>query len=674
VKNNRRIIALTVAILLTGDKGLLLAQDPAANPDNQAKPAAESQANTSGIQAALPVENQPLPEVPPESANDPMGAAGDPMGAPGGPMGAAIDDPAIAPQDNMPPPDPALAAQETLPVESVNDSAPALSTEEAMDGVKISKERISLDLKGIDLNEFFRILALKMEMTIVPTRNVGGRINIFLNNLTFEDALDVILISQDLACDYKGNIINIMTSAEYEKLYGKRYNEKRKFASLKLSYAKPATVFNALSQIKSDIGKVIVDEATGTILMIDIPEKITLMEDTAKELDRPNQTEIFDIKYAKASEMKTHLAGVITQGPGEVFVDERSSKAVITDLPDKMKKIRRMVKAFDAETKQVYIEAEVLQITLKKEYQREMNWEKVFKQKWLEGLDLKGTFNVNPSFTPSPALTTSNFQITMGTLATDRNTETYKFLETFGDTKIISSPRLAVVNNQEAKILVGSREAYVTTSQSQAETTTVTSEAIEFIDVGTKLTLVPTINEDGFITMKIKPEVSSVRETLTTTLGSKVPIVETSEAETMVKIKDGNTIIIAGLIKQDKRKDTTGWPFLEKIPILGTFFGSRADLNKKTEVVIFITPHIIRGDTMLAGTEPQHVIPADIAPKDVKEDIIERLVDKEIEKESAGERDRVLLENNPAKSLFSVTPADKSAVSLQGKIKGLKEY
>jgi hypothetical protein len=77
---------------------------------------------------------------------------------------------------------------------------------------------------------------------------------------------------------------------------------------------------------------------------------------------------------------------------------------------------------------------------------------------------------------------------------------------------------------------------------------------------------------------------------------------------------------------------------------------------------------------MLAGTEPQHVIPADIAPKDVKEDIIERLVDKEIEKESAGERSRVLLENNPAKSLFSVTPADKSAVSLQGKIKGLKEY
>ena len=80
--------------------------------------------------------------------------------------------------------------------------------------------RISLDLKGIDIIELLRILSLKMGMNIAPSKNVAGRINIYLNNLTFQDALDVILISQDLACDRQENAINVMTAEEYEKFYG----------------------------------------------------------------------------------------------------------------------------------------------------------------------------------------------------------------------------------------------------------------------------------------------------------------------------------------------------------------------------------------------------------------------------------------------------------------------
>jgi type II secretory pathway component GspD/PulD (secretin) len=609
---------------------------------------------------------QNLPQQPPDGVGNVLPQGAQPMqGMPGYVPGQPTADPNQNPAQPQPSP-----TENSSPVASATDSGPALSQEEALHGVKISEERISLDLKGIDINDLFRILSLKMGVTIVPSKSVTGRINIFLNNLTFDDVLDVILISQDLASDRKGNIINIMTSAEYERLYGDKYNEKRKFSAFKLKYAKPSTVFNALSQLKSAIGKVIVDEASGTIMLIDVPDKISLMEKTAKDLDGMPQTEIFDIKYAKASDLKTQISAAVTQGSGEVFVDERSGKVVVTDLPDKMKKIKRMLKAFDAETKEVYIEAEVLQVTLKKEYQRQINWEKLFRDQWMQGLDFKGTFPVNPSFTPSPGLSTTNLTITMGTVTSDKHTETYKFLETLGDVKIISSPRLLVVHGQEAKIMVGSREAYVTTSQSQAQTTTVTSESVQFIDVGTKLNLTPLINEDGFITMKIKPEISSVRETLTTTLGSKIPIVETSEAETMVKVKDSNTIMIAGLIKQERRKDTTGWPFLQSIPIIGAFFGSRAELNKRTEVVILITPHIMRGDRMLAGTEPEKVISADIVPEQTQKDILSRFVDKEIEKATASERQKIGAEKQ------SVAPSDeeKPEINVEGKIKGLEKY
>ena len=510
------------------------------------------------------------------------------------------------------------------------DTTP-LSDEEIDKVLTIDEEKISLDLKGIDVTELFRILSLKMDITIVPTKSVSGRVNIFLNNLTLDDALDVILVSQDLACEKKENIINIMTATEYERLYGEKYNEKRKFKTLKLTYAKPSAVFTALGQIKSSIGKIIVDEASGTIFLIDIPEKLELMEKTVKDMDRLPQTEVFDIQYAKTEDLKTHLSTTITTGPGEVFADERSSKVVVTDLSNKMKKIRRIVKAFDEESRQVFIEAEILQITLKDEFVRGIDWQKIFSTSTWDDLTLTGKFPLASSFTPSPLMTADYLRATMGTLANDKYTATLNLLQTYGDTKILSRPRIAVLNNAEAKIMVGSREAYITQSQSQAESTTVTAETVEFIDVGVKINVVPTINKDGFVTMKIKPEVSSVSSTLTTALGSQVPIVETSEAETVVKVKDGEMIMIAGLIKHDKREDQSGIPLLSRLPILKLFFGTRAKLAKRTELIIFIKPRIISGAEVIAGAEPGRLIPADMMPKDMRGTIVSDSISKKIE-------------------------------------------
>ena len=120
---------------------------------------------------------------------------------------------------------------------------------------------------------------------------------------------------------------------------------------------------------------------------------------------------------------------------------------------------------------------------------------------------------------------------------------------------------------------------------------------MHFIDVGLKLVVVPTIGADGFITMKIKPEVSSVKDTLTTEAGSVIPIVQTSQSETVVKVKDGRTLIIAGLFKQEDTSDNNGLPKLSRIPVLGFLFGNKTKESKRTELVIFITPTIITGAT-----------------------------------------------------------------------------
>lgn len=567
----------------------------------------------------------------------------------------AVNNPEI-PVENIVPP----------AVTSIPENAPALGAEEAANGVKLEKEKISLDLKGVDLVELFRILSQKMGITIVPTKSVTGRANVYLNNLTFNDALDVILVSQDLASERKGDIINIMTSAEYERLYGKKFNEKRKFTSVKLRYAKPATVFNVISQIKSDIGKIIVDESTGTILVIDIPEKTKLIEDTISSLDKPPDTQIFDIRYAKPADLKSQLSTAITSGTGELLVDERSNKLVISDLPEKMKKIKRLVKALDEPAQQVFIEAEIVQITLRKEYLRGgINWEKVFSRA-IDGLDFKGTFPLAGTFTPSPLITAANLTMSVGSLTSDKYTATMQFLETFGDIKVLSRPRITVLNNQEAKVMVGSREAYVSQSQSQSDVTTITSENIQFIDVGVKLNVVPQINKEGFITMKIKPEVSSVRETLTTALKSTVPIVETSEAETTVKIKDGTMILIAGLMKEEKRNATTGLPVLAKIPIIGALFGSRESQNKKTELIIFLTPHITTGEAAVQDSEPEKLIPEDIMPEDMKEDF-RRKKELELKKSQAKPAAFTLAQDKTLKGMKEMKEIEKPKALSQAK-------
>jgi len=111
----------------------------------------------------------------------------------------------------------------------------------------------------------------------------------------------------------------------------------------------------------------------------------------------------------------------------------------------------------------------------------------------------------------------------------------------------------------------------------------------------------PTINQEGFVTMKIKPEVSSVTRTLTTASGNQIPIVQTSTAETTIMVKDGVTIIIAGLIEDQSLNTTKKVPILGDIPILGAAFRSKEEEVIKSELVIFLTPTIISGKESVAG-------------------------------------------------------------------------
>ncbi len=472
--------------------------------------------------------------------------------------------------------------------------------------------KISLDLKGLDIVELFKILSLKMDVNIVPTKEVTGRVNVFLNNVTYEDALDIILISNGLAAVKRANIITVMTTEKYAQLFGKKYEEPRKVRTIKLMHAAPKDVFAALTQLKTDIGKVIVDESSATVILVDIPEALDLMERATKSLDMTKETEVFSLKYAKAEEIKEQLAGVLTTGSSMVELDARTNKIAVTDLPDKMKKIKKLITEFDDATKQVLIEAQIVQIALSDETQYGVNWEKLFK------LAAFGKFAPDfVSYFPTSALS-SYGKMSVGTMDANNFNIVIQALNTFTKTNILSRPRIAVTNNQEASILIGSKEVYFSQTQSQSSVTTTTAESVNYVDVGVKLNVTPTITDDGFVVMKIRPEVSTVREFATSPLGSRVPVVETSQAETTVKVKDGAMILIAGLMKEQVSEDRKKVPFIGNLPFLRWLFSNFDNTKTKTELAIFLTPQIITGDIERLDVEKEQIKSRGVLTKKIK--------------------------------------------------------
>ena len=473
--------------------------------------------------------------------------------------------------------------------------------------------KISLDLKGIDIVELLKILSMKMGVNIVPTKEVTGRANVYLNNVTYEDALDIILINNGLAAVHgNNNIITVMTTERYTQLYGKKYEEPRQVRTIKLTHAAPKDVLAALTQLKTDIGKVIVDEPSATVIIVDIPEALELMERTTRILDSPKDTEIFSLKYAKAEDIKEQLGNVLTSGSSNVELDARTNKIAISDLPDKMKQIKKLIAEFDDATKQVSIEAQIVQVSLTDETQYGINWDKLFKLGAFGGLS--PTFS---SFYPTGTLASYN-KFSVGTLATNNFDIVIQALNSLTKANILSRPRITVTNNQEASILIGSKEVYFSQTQSQSQVTTTTAESVNYVDVGVKLNVTPTISADGYIVMKIRPEVSTVREYATSPLGSKVPVVETSQAETTVKIKDGSMIMIAGLMKDQANEARKRMPFLGKLPGLRWLFGNFDNTRTKTELAVFLTPHIITGDSTPVDAEKEQVKVKGVVTKKIK--------------------------------------------------------
>ncbi len=493
------------------------------------------------------------------------------------------------------------------------------------------KGRISLDLRNIDVSEALKFIANKAEINIISTKNVTGRITLMVENVPVKDVFDITLRSNGLAYIKQGEIYNVMTEEEYKALYGKKFADIRQVKTFKLRYAIPDQAFSLLDALKSDVGRVLVEPDSGTALIMDTPDNIKQIEDALMSLEQKNLVQVFTLKYAKVKDVEEQLKSQLdSKKVGSIKIDERSNQVIIQALPERMPDIEMLVKALDRKTKQVLIDTQIVKVKLSDELTTGIDWEGLFSL----GTKVGATYMGSYPFSVIPASTTAipwqsrqsflNTQQTIGAYPTSTSTSQkiapgqmhvgminkkqdfdvlIKYLQTLGNTQILSNPKLAVINNQEARIHVGEKQAYVTTTTTTGQTTTTVSEEVTFVDVGIQLSVTPTINDEGYVTMKVKPEVSSVVSTLTTPSGNKIPIIDSSMAETTVMIKDGSTIVIGGLRREDKTSSSDQVPILGRIPVLGFFFRSGTKKTERTELLVMLTPHIVSGDSVTTGDE-----------------------------------------------------------------------
>jgi general secretion pathway protein D len=300
----------------------------------------------------------------------------------------------------------------------------------------------------------------------------------------------------------------------------------------------------------------------------------------AKQKDYEEQiVHTFYLTNAAPKEVETMLKAML--GAKTLFVDDRTSVVVMRDRPEAVRMAEKLVASIDVPEPEVLIEVEVLEIARSKL------------------LNLGITYPGSITATASPATGAKSLVLSdlkhqnSDTIGVSSVSATLNALQTSGTTNTLASPRIRARNKEKAKILIGSRVPVITSSTALLSSGTASSSSVQYLDVGLTLEVQPTVYLDGDVAIKVGLEVSSITNTVVVA-GTQAYTIGTRNANTLLRLKDGETQILAGLIQDSDTRNSAGIPGLSEIPIVGRLFGSNNTDREKNEIVLSITPRIIR--------------------------------------------------------------------------------
>jgi MSHA type pilus biogenesis protein MshL len=268
---------------------------------------------------------------------------------------------------------------------------------------------------------------------------------------------------------------------------------------------------------------------------------------------------------------------------GRMSLDRTAALLQVTDTPARLARIEQYLEAVMLRvTRQVQIEAKVIEVELREEFSAGLNWRLI-----LSGM----TNSANISQTLAPA-TTGGF--TLALQAGDFSALLNAFAAQ-GKVNVLSSPRITAMNNEPALMRIGTQDVFfVTTTQVDPQGQIVQTSVIpQMLTEGVTLSVTPQVSADGIIHLSVNPSITERTGVATSRLGDTVPIISVRETDTLVRVRQGETIVIAGLMQDRAGHDTAKVPFVGDVPVVGHLFKRTEKTLRKIDLVILLTPTIL---------------------------------------------------------------------------------
>ena len=266
----------------------------------------------------------------------------------------------------------------------------------------------------------------------------------------------------------------------------------------------------------------------------------------------------------------------------DIFIDEKLNLVMIRDTPEAVRLAEKLVAANDLAEPEVVLEVEILEVNRGRLSEIGIKYPDSATLTLLDTNgapstvgDLSGINRDRIGFSPLPSVTVNLKQLD-------------------GYTNLLSNPRIRVKNREKARILVGDRLPVVSAIVTPSTGAAVTSESVSYLDVGLKLDVEPNVFLDGDVGIKINLEVSNASNRQTTRNGTTVYDIGTRNATTQLRLKDGETQVLMGLIRDDDRRAANKVPGISELPMLGRLFSNNLDDRQKTEIMLSITPRVVR--------------------------------------------------------------------------------
>ena len=435
-----------------------------------------------------------------------------------------------------------------IPLEKAAEAAEAQTLEDRLAAItpekKYTGEKIALDFFDTDIRNVFRILREISGKNFAIDKNVTGKVTLTLERpVPWDQVLELVLKMNQLGMTMEGDIIRIATLSTLAQ------EEKLKQARLK-----------ATQQAQKQ----------------------------AKALE-PLFTEYIPISYSNAkTEVLPHVQAILSEARGKANVDERNNQIIITDTAIKIQKAKQIVDKIDTVTPQVIIEARIVEANTSFSREIGFDWGEVtlgafdvpYTSSWKTGPTTFLADNIPASLVETSSLTFNLFK-TSGTPFSIVEAR-LAASEVEGKTNIVSSPKIVTLDNKKAKIKQGFEVPYLERDSSGNAT-------VRFKDVDLLLEVTPTVTPDNRITMTIFVTKNDLVDPT-----ADEPALSINEAETEILVDDGDTIVIGGILKSTITWAERGIPGLRRMGVLGWLFKFQAETDDKNELLIFMTPRIVR--------------------------------------------------------------------------------